>query len=192
MSRLLHRKQALILIGSLMLFAGFLFGQENRSYGGWFNNIESLWGALYDEVVLVSDPVFSDGISAPAGIDRPNPRVLSNMIFNQRELAHDPLGLSAYVWAWGQFIDHDITLSPNHESEIFPIPVPQGDIYFDPNFTGEEQIMMMRSDYIKNTGTGVDNPRRFYNATTAFIDGSAVYGSDEEIANWLRTLRMES
>jgi len=46
---------------------------------------------------------------------------------------------------------------------------------------------MFRSIAAPNTGTGEDNPRKYQNHVTAFVDGSAVYGSDIQRANWLRT-----
>src|SRR5690606_39657266 len=39
--------------------------------------------------------------------------------------------LSAFTWAWGQFIDHDITLTKDKADELLPIAVPVGDLFFD-------------------------------------------------------------
>ncbi|NET91321.1 MAG: DUF4114 domain-containing protein [Kamptonema sp. SIO1D9] len=70
----------------------------------------------------------------------------------------------------------------------FDIEVPFGDIYFDPYGTGTQTIEMRRAGYDTSTGTSVDNPRRHPNLVSGFLDGSAVYGSDGDRANALRTL----
>ena len=46
----------------------------------------------------------------------PNPRDISNAIFANDQNANDPGGRSAYMYAFGQFIDHDIDLNngPDH------------------------------------------------------------------------------
>ncbi len=174
---------ALVLVFTIRLS---LFSQENRSIDGTLNHPEYFWGSAFSPVVSIAPPAYSDGISLPAGQDRPNPRLISNMIFSQEDNNNDPLGLSAYLWAWGQFIDHDITLSPDRHGESINIAVPAGDPYFDPAATGQVVIPMLRSDYDRNTGTSDENPRVHYNGITAFIDGSGVYGSDEVRAKWLR------
>jgi len=111
------------------------------------------------------------------------------MIFNQNGLRKDPNELSDFAWVWGQFIDHDITLIPETHTEPMNIPVPSGDSYFDPEGTGSVVIAMNRSYYDPKSGTDPENPRAFPNHITAFIDASAVYGSDTLRANWLRTFQ---
>lgn len=167
---------------------GVLFAQEYRTIDGSGNNLQNPeWGAARAPMLLVSPINFSDGVGAPAGPDRPSPRYISNMLFVQNTMAMDERGLSAFAWGFGQFVDHDITLSPERPDETILIPVPTGDPFFDPDATGTAVIPMHRSDYIEGTGTGPGNPRRFYNGITSFIDGSAVYGSDSLRAAWLRT-----
>lgn len=164
------------------------FGQGNRAIDGYGNNpLNPEWGAVGTNQLHPGTIGYADGVAEPAGPDRPNPRYISNMLFSQNTLSNDPRGLSAYCWAWGQFIDHDITLVKDHPSETLPISVPPGDMFFDPAGTGSVTIPMQRSDYDPLTGTDVGNPRQFVNSITSFIDASAVYGSDEERAAWLRT-----
>jgi hypothetical protein len=92
--------------------------------------------------------------------------------------------MSDYLWQWGQFIDHDIYLTPAVSPvELFNIPVPLGDPYFDPNGTGTQVIELDRSLYQM-----IDGIRQQLNTDTAFIDASQVYGSDEARALELRAL----
>jgi hypothetical protein len=93
-------------------------------------------------------------------------------------------GASSYLWAWGQFLDHDITETPTaYPVEAFDVLVPIGDAYFDPNGTGVMTIPLNRSSYDIERGR-----REQVNEITSFIDGSQIYGSDGERALGLRTL----
>ena len=170
-----------------ILAMGTLNAQENRTIDGVGNNLVFPDFGAAGTHVLTQTLGFSDGISAPAGPDRPNPRLVSNMLFSQTNLVNDSRTLSAYAWAWGQFIDHDITLSPDHPDESFDIEVPPFDMYFDPSGSGTVKIPMHRSAYDPTSGTGTGNPRKYTNEITAFIDASAVYGADPQRATWLRT-----
>lgn len=177
----------ILLTGFIFLHAFTLNAQENRTITGMGNNKDHPgWGAVGDHV-LTESMGFSDGVSAPGGPNRPNPRDISNMIFSQNTLANDVMGLSSYAWVWGQFIDHDITFSPNHPVERLDIPIPASDPYFDPAGKGDQIIPMNRSMYDLLSGTDASNPRKYKNEITAYIDASNVYGSDNERASWLRT-----
>ena len=58
-----------------------------------------------------------------------------------------------------------------------PPPRPQAcDAYFDAACTSSQTLPLYRSRYSYGGATGT--PRTFPNAVTAFIDGSAIYGSD--------------
>lgn len=184
----LHTIKTLFLTLTLCMFAMSNFAQSNRSHDGHGNNLQySERGAVGTNQLQVTELEFSDGVSEPAGLNRPNPRYISNTIFNQEGSVPDGLNISDYAFAWGQFIDHDITLVGENHAEPFPVSVPVGDPYFDPYSTGNIQIPLLRSASDQSTGTSPDNPRAFPNLVTAFIDASAVYGSDEDRANWLRT-----
>ncbi|NND08605.1 MAG: T9SS type A sorting domain-containing protein [Saprospiraceae bacterium] len=164
-----------------------LSAQENRSIDGYGNNLANpTWGAVDEPQVRMVSTAYTDGIKTPAGQDRPNPRMISNEIFAQPELLPDPMGLSDFAWVFGQFIDHDITLVENGRERL-DISVPAGDPIFDPLGTGFLSLRMNRSKAAEGTGEDLANPRQHVNKITSFIDGSAVYGSDEYRNAWLRT-----
>ena len=160
-----------------------------ESIDGTGNNVaHPTWGSTGQDLLRLSPVAYGDGISTPSGADRPGARLVSNL------LAASPEGgvtndrdFTAFVYAWGQFLDHDLGLTDTATPrERLPIPVPTGDPSFDPNSTGAMTISMARSAWDAATGTGTNNPRQQVNSITAFIDGSQVYGSDATRAAALR------
>ena len=159
-----------------------------RTIDGTYNNLQNPeWGSANENLRLLTPQMgYADGIAAPGGTDRPNPREISNQIFSQNNIVSDPLNLSDFTWVFGQFIDHDLSFTPDGDEQA-NIRVPRGDDIFDPRHQGNAVIAMHRNLFDEATGTGVDNPRRHPNVITAYLDGSAVYGSEEEMADWLRS-----
>lgn len=152
------------------------------------NNLShASWGAAGGEIMRYGTNGYTDGVSMPGMPNYPNPRLISQTVFEQLESMPNPYNISDFGWAFGQFIDHELTLVLDMPDELIPIAVPMNDPFFDPFGTGTEQIMMHRSKYDPATGTAAGNPRTQMNELTAWIDGSPVYGSDEVRANWLRT-----
>ena len=160
-----------------------------ESIDGTGNNVaHPTWGSTGQDLLRVSPAAYGDGISTPSGADRPGARLVSNL------LAASPAGgvandrdFTAFVYAWGQFLDHDLGLTDTATPrERLPIPVPTGDSSFDPTGTGTMTIPMSRSAYDPATGTSTANPRQQTNSITSFIDGSQVYGSDATRAAALR------
>ena len=91
-------------------------------------------------------------------------------------------GVSDFVWQWGQFLDHDLDLTPVAEPvDPFDIAVPAGDPYFDPTRTAPAVIGLDRS-YAEIVNGRLEQ----FNEITAYIDASNVYGSDTERATDLR------
>ncbi len=132
---------------------------------------------------------YSDGISAMAGTDRPNPRSISNQVVDQNGSSYTYKLASDFLWQWGQFLDHDIDLTDGADpAEKNPIPIPAGDPIFDPDNTGTAVMRFNRSIYDEESGTDSTKPRQQLNEITGWIDASNVYGSDLERANALRTL----
>ena len=156
---------------------------EFRSIDGTGNN-EAIasYGSAVIPLLRISGDAYGGDMSEPAGALRESARAISNAVSSQSELIPNHAKASDYIWQWGQFLDHDISLTPGATpAEPFNIPVPAGDPDFDPFDTGTVVIGLTRS--IHDEG----NPRQQLNIITAFIDASNVYGSDAIRAAALRT-----
>lgn len=161
---------------------------EYRSIDGSGNQLFSTdAGSTFEQLVRISDPDYGDGIDDPSGSDRSSARAISNEVAIQETTERNGRQLSDMVWVWGQFLDHDVSLTePDEPHEAFDIEVPNGDPWFDPMATGEVTIGLDRSIYDESTGDSANNPRQQVNQITAWIDGSMVYGSSEERAAEIR------
>ena len=157
--------------------------------GSGNNTANPAWGQTGTDYIRIAPAAYADGVSTPAGADLPSARAISNALSDQdgQSTSSDRL-LSAMVYAWGQFIDHDMDLTNTGKAEALPIPVPSGDPSFDPAGTGTKTIPMNRSEFDAKTGTSAANPRQQVNSISAWLDGSMIYGSDTTTANSLRTL----
>lgn len=174
---------------SVVLAAAMASGAEFRSYDGAGNNLSHpTWGAAGSQLARMAPNYYVDGASTPAGRSRPGPREISNAIVAQVESILDPRGLSDWVFQWGQFIDHDIDLTPvTDPGESFPIAIPWGDPIFDPLGAGAATMPFVRSQSDPATGDSSANPRQQINAITSYLDASNIYGSDGARAMALRT-----
>jgi hypothetical protein len=165
-----------------------LLAGDWRSYDGTGNNLaHPQWGSTDEQLLRLVAAAYADGLSAPAGATRPSARLISNAIVAHPE-DEMPIAtrLSAYGYLWGQFIDHDLDLTPGASpAEPFNITVPTGDPYFDPDSTGTQVIPLNRSRY--DSATGQTSPRQQLNSITSYLDGSMIYGSDAARAMALRT-----
>lgn len=150
--------------------------QSQRSVDGTGNNAtDTDLGSAGSTMTRLAEADYADGIgSIDAGL--PNARTISNTLFDQTESVEDPNGYSDFLWAWGQLVDHDITLTPTG-TEHADIAVPAGDPDFDPTGTGTVTLSFTRSEVADGTGETV--AREQVNDITTYIDGSFIYGSDE-------------
>jgi peroxidase len=162
-----------------------------RTFDGTNNNLTNRQlGSTDEQLLRVADAEYGDLVKTLGGAHRPAPRVISNAIAAQDETAaRSDRQLSAYIYVWGQFLDHDIDLTepPTTNAESVAIAIPTGDEQFDPNSTGTQVIPFKRSRYDATTGTSTANPREQINQITAWIDASMIYGSDKATADSLRT-----
>ena len=167
----------------LMLFTYMVGSAQYHSIDGSVNNLlNPEWGSQGDQLSQITSNGFSDGISELGGLQRPNPRYISNQMFTQSDAIFDEQNHSDFVWVFGQFLDHDIILVENDNSQSLVIEIPDNDPVF---ISGGAPINMQRSAMME--GSGIDAPAKYANHVTAYIDGSGIYGSDMERAAWLRT-----
>ncbi len=162
-----------------------------RTFDGTCNNlINPEFGSTNIALLRKAPVAYADGISAPfvGNPPRPSPREISNAVVAQEGETFDARFLSAMVYAFGQFIDHDLDLTTRATpSEPFNVLVPMCDPFFDPACTGTKVITLNRSTTATGTGTDITNPRQQPNVITAFLDASMIYGSDAVTADMLRT-----
>lgn len=185
-----RRRSAGATAAVLALVAGAaIAGGEYREIDGLGNNLtHTTWGASPTQLSRFMPSEYGgDGSSDMGGENRPEARVVSQTLFDQPYAVFNARGLTDMVWQWGQFLDHDIDLSPDDSGEVMEIPIPTGDPWFDPKGEGGVTLHTERSKYDLATGDNPNNPREQMNVITAFIDGSNVYGSTASRAAWLRS-----
>ena len=160
-----------------------------RTIDGTGNNpFNPYLGSARARLLRLAETNYDDTVSELAGPNRRSPREISNILAAQSESIINSRGASDWVWQWGQFLDHDIDLTTGAvPEEETPIPIPSGDPFFDPDYTGTQTIDFSRSIYDHQSGTNRRNPRQQLNMITSFIDASNVYGSDPTRAYALRT-----
>lgn len=135
------------------------------------------------EFIRLGAPSYQGNGDMLSGVDRPNPRDISNAVAAQGdERTFAANGASALLWSWGQFMDHDMTLSQEGH-ETADIAIPAGDPQFDPMGTGAQSIPFERSGFV----IGPDGQRQQVNEQTPFVDASMVYGATDDKTHSLRS-----
>ncbi|MEO7952241.1 MAG: peroxidase family protein [Spartobacteria bacterium] len=166
-------KTAVPLMQAPILVAPAIFPTEFRSVDGSGNNPTNL-GTAGTTILRKTPNGYGDGISTPAGSTRKGTREISNLVNAQAQVFPNSDNISSYVWQWGQFTDHDLSIIKSaNPAEIFNIPVPLGDPQFDPQSRGNKTLPFQRSNW-----TMVDGVRQQINANSAFLDASQIYGND--------------
>lgn len=122
---------------------------------GYGNNVtHPTWGEAGTDFLRLASPDYADGVNQPAGADRPSARLVSNTVANRNGTVNNNRDMSAWAYAWGQFVDHDLDFT-DAGTVPFNVDVPRGDPQFDPQGTGTQQIMLERSSVDQSSGTGV-------------------------------------
>jgi peroxidase len=160
-----------------------------RSIDGSGNNLaDPTMNQTATDFARVAPANFSDGISAMT--PGPNPREISNILVTQADTGEDGphltddsgTALSGMMYAWGQFVDHDLDLEKGGTTTDISITVPDDDEFLPPGST----IPLTRVAIDPATGVP-GHPATAINTITGWLDGSQVYGSDPATAASLRT-----
>ena len=141
-----------------------------RSIDGSGNNLTHTdMNAVGTDYIRLGPAHYADGISQLRG--GPNAREISNIVVAGQGDVADAHGLSAYMYAWGQFIDHDLDLTKSGSGDI-SISTKAN----DPIFAGSS-IALTRAAVDPSTGAGTNKPATAINTITGWLDASMVYVS---------------
>lgn len=186
--------------------------EQYRTPNGICNNVHyPLFGAAGTNFRRLIAGRYEDGVSSPRGnlqnrlylnnldsFSPPNPsaRFVSAEIVADRNEEENPF--SHLLMQWGQFLDHDLDLSPELEEEecdsctftelCNPIRVPPNDSAFGFGTQNDGDCLAFRRSLpgCKEYELGSFPGREQINDVTSFIDGSMIYGSSEEVSVALR------
>jgi hypothetical protein len=117
----------------------------------------------------------SPQVGDPSLASNPSSRVVSNILNAQMTSATDANHLSNWGYLFGQFLDHDLGLTPGDRTKPLTILT-------DPN-----DPVGMGDQAISRSLTNADGQQ--INVNTSFIDLSQVYGSTKLVSDALRTFK---
>jgi len=157
-----------------------------RTYDGSANNLRS---PLYGKAGICLDRKSAVDYSgsqtsgvAVRGALNPSPRLVSNEICQGSLYGGSPVssaGMTDMTWIWGQFVDHEIDITPTG-AESLNMSTDDGGV--NEPWPGRT-ISFTRSESVVKSGV-----RQQPNAISSFIDASNVYGSSTDRAYALRLL----
>jgi hypothetical protein len=163
------------------------------------NPNNSALGTAGTDLLRISAVAYADGISKPSmGGGSPtfvaSPRTVSNDLSNQATTLFgstdtntiDGNGLSDFGYVWGQFLDHDMDLTPDGGA-AFNIPADPTHNAAHPPADPITNLLFTRSKTDPTTGTSTTNPLQQINNLTSYLDLSQVYGSTQTVSDALRT-----
>lgn len=167
--------------------------KDFRSYGGTCNNLHHpRWGS-YNQALRRSghrnlDPSFIPGTNDFPERGMPNPRVVSRRLFRQWSPFKSIRGVTSMAVFWGQFIDHDIGLTPDSSKTVFEenmdIDILDTDDPLHSKRGGKLEFSRSRGvlDGRPCCGFGIAErvPRDPVNLQSSYIDASNVYGCNRE------------
>ncbi|XP_033758659.1 chorion peroxidase-like [Pecten maximus] len=172
---------------------------QYRTIDGSCNNLNNpLWGRAFTAFERFLPPAYDDGVNSPRtkGVFRkPLPSARNVSLEVHTNLGVRAKKLSHLAMEFGQFVSHDIQMNAlakgyggrnlnccrfKKRKNCFHIPVASNDEFFDKTCLNFVRALPAPS---LDCRLGV---RQQLNQVTHFLDGSAIYGSDQENLNLLR------
>jgi peroxidase len=170
-----------------------------RQLDGTCNNIDNpLWGSSMMAFSRFLPYAYADGISAPrkavSGRDLPSPRQVSALMHRDEKIHEHSINI--LFIAWGQFIDHDMTLTAETEDikccegpktgdpACMPIQIPGNDHFYSRYNQGCMHFIRSRAGLRANCRLG---PREQFNLVSATLDANTIYSNEETVLRKLRT-----
>ena len=162
-----------------------------ESVDGTNNNLaNTTWGSAGTDLIRLAAAAYANGVSSPNLPNDLSARAISNILNSQAVSATntadiatiDQNSLSDFGYSFGQFMDHDLDLTPDGGASL-PIAVAAGDPM------GRNPIPFTRSITDPATGTSRSNPAQQITTVTSYLDLSQVYGSNATVATALRTMQ---
>jgi len=178
-----------------------------RSITGTCNNLENPhWGAAMNGHNRFLNPDYADGISAPRASARnnqplPSARLISSYVHPDSGF-HDH-AVTIMLVAWGQFMDHDITLTAETKDKAtgktpkccdggrthpncLPIEIPANDHFYRQHKQRCMNFVRSEAGLRYNCKLG---PRNSFNQISSLLDAGTVYSNDDEVQERLRAFK---
>uniref|UniRef100_UPI0035900797 dual oxidase 1-like isoform X2 n=2 Tax=Myxine glutinosa TaxID=7769 RepID=UPI0035900797 len=165
---------------------------EIQRFDGWYNNLARTdWGSAGHKLLRLASAHYADGVYHARGEPSlPNPRAVSRTIMRGDHGLPSSSNRTVLSVFFGQHVMDDIvdTRHAGCPVEFLNIHVPPQDPVFNSN-SSSNVMVLFRSQWDKSTGVSPNNPRLQTNTVTAWLDGSAIYGSSHVWCSALRTFK---
>ena len=115
----------------------------------------------------------------------PSARTISNIVSDQEEDILNQRGITEFTTYFGQFLDHNLVLTPFNTDEPEPIEIEDDDDELI-DAAGGHELGFFRSVRVVDSTAGQNNVVRPENVLTSAVDLVAVYGTNEERLTELR------